>query len=80
MGNLIIAVNKTTMDPTNKNALIVKLQQAVAKLSAANGGPVCGPLKSFINQLAVSPARASATDANYLMAQANPIRAFLGCP
>jgi hypothetical protein len=61
-------------------ALLVKLQQALAKLADDNGCPVCGPLKSFINQVSgLSGKSISVADANYLIMQANQIRAVVGC-
>ncbi len=78
--DLIAAVNSLTMKDGVKNALLVKLNAALAKLLTSNAPPACGALADFISQVNAQRGKEiSANDADSLNAQATQIRAVIGC-
>jgi hypothetical protein len=81
LNDLITVVNNLAINDGNKNALLVKLNAALAKISGGNKGPICGPLADFISLVGAQLGKKeiSVSDGNYLIAQATQIRAVVGC-
>jgi hypothetical protein len=80
LADLIAAVNSLATKPGTKNALLVKLNAALAKVGSANNGPVCGPLADFISLVSAQRDKdIAASDADALIAKATQIRAVVGC-
>jgi hypothetical protein len=80
LADLITVVTNLTTKPGTKNALLVKLNAALAKVASANNGPVCGPLADFISLVnAQRDKDIAVSDADALIAKATQIRAVVGC-
>jgi hypothetical protein len=80
LNDLIVAVTNLATKQGTKNALLVKLNAALAKVQAANNGPACGPLADFISLVNAQLGKDIAvSDASALVAKATQIRAVLGC-
>jgi hypothetical protein len=80
LNDLIVAVSNLATKQGTKNALLVKLNAALAKVQAVNNGPACGPLADFISLVNAQLGKdITVSDANALVAKATQIRAVLGC-
>jgi hypothetical protein len=80
LNDLITTVTNLATKPGTKNALLVKLNAALAKVQAVNNGPACGPLADFISLVNAQLGKdITVIDANALVAKATQIRAVLGC-
>jgi hypothetical protein len=80
LNDLITTVTNLATKPGTKNALLVKLNAALAKVQAVNNGPACGPLADFISLVNAQLGKdITVSDANALVAKATQIRAVLGC-
>lgn len=78
--DLITAVNNLSGKAGIKNALLAKLNAALAKLQSNNTAAACGPLKAFINLVTAMRGKdISISDADALIAAATNIRAVIGC-
>jgi len=80
LADLITAVNAMQMKAGVKNSLLAKLNDALAKIAAANTNAACGQLAAFLNE--VNGKRGgdiSVSDADALIDAATRIRAVLGC-
>jgi FIMAH domain-containing protein len=65
-----------------KNALVVKLNAAQKALSQGKVAPTCSNLQDFINRVMAQAGKKELTtdQANSLIAEAQRIRAVIGCP
>jgi hypothetical protein len=80
LDDLIAAVVALATKQGTKNALLVKLNAALAKVQGVNIGPVCGPLADFISLVSAQRGKDIAPiDADALIAKAAQIRAVVGC-
>ena len=79
--DLLAAVNAWNLSKAGvKNALLVQLNATLASLQANNLVAACGSLESFINLVNGQRNKTiSSSDADYLIAEANQIRAVIGC-
>ena len=63
-----------------ENSFVVKLEHALASLQAGNTGAACGELQAFVNHAqAQSGKKLTVAQANQIIAEAQAIRAALGC-
>jgi hypothetical protein len=78
LGTLIAAVQALTID--NKNGFLAKLQAARDLIAKGNNAAACGPIGAFISLVqAQSGKKLTIVQANGFIAQANAVRAMLGC-
>jgi hypothetical protein len=71
----------TKLDPGVRNALLVKLQAALAAINTQNKASACQPLQDFINLVkAQSGKKLDQASATSLINEATRIRTVLGCP
>jgi len=80
LADLVALVTNLATKPGTKNALLVKLNAALAQVASANNGAVCGPLAAFIDLVNAQRDKDIAiSDADALIAKATQIRAVAGC-
>jgi hypothetical protein len=80
LNDLIAAVNNLSTKPGTKNALLVKLNAALAQIQGSSTGPICGPLAAFVNLVSAQKGQdIAASDADALIAKAKQIMAVVGC-
>ena len=78
--DLVALVQDMSIQVGVKNALLAKLQAALAAISSNNNQAACGTLHAFINQInAQSGKKVTLEDAASLIDEATRIRAALGC-
>jgi Putative Ig domain/VHL beta domain/Thrombospondin type 3 repeat len=78
LGKLIADVQALTIE--NKNGFLAKLQAARDLIAKGNNTAACGPIGAFISLAqAQSGKKLTLAQANGLIAQANAVRALLGC-
>jgi alpha-tubulin suppressor-like RCC1 family protein len=78
---LINVVNGLGLNAGTANSLTAKLQQAIAAAAAGNVATACNLLRAFINETRAQSGKALTLEAaTLLIAEANQIRASLGCP
>jgi hypothetical protein len=80
VADLVAAVEGLAIKPGIKNALLVKLNAALASLAASHMAAACGELMAFINLVEAQAGKAiSSGDAAALINAATRIRAVIGC-
>jgi hypothetical protein len=78
--DLVAAVDALVIKAGIKNALLVKLDAALAALAASHTAAACGELMAFINLVEAQAGKAiSGSDAAALIDAATRIRAVIGC-
>jgi putative Ig domain-containing protein/von Hippel-Lindau disease tumor suppressor protein/thrombospondin type 3 repeat protein len=78
LGKLIADVQALAID--NKNGFLAKLEAARDLIAKGNNTAACGPIGAFISLVqAQSGKKLTLAQANGLIAQANAVRALLGC-
>ena len=79
--DLVTAVNNLNISKAGvKNALLFQLNSTLASLQLNNYVAACGSLQSFIDVVNAQRNKTiSSSDADFLIAAANQIRAVIGC-
>jgi probable HAF family extracellular repeat protein len=80
IASLITSIEGFQLPKGIENSFVVKLEHALASLQAGNTGAACGELQAFVNHAqAQSGKKLTVAQASQIIAEAQAIRAALGC-